>query len=303
MALGSFGNKKYSEVSPADCEILYHYAPSRDAGETTVLKKLIATDVLSPVFHNTATGGNAEIELLGGLYNLKLDATDFASNGIYTLYVRPVQIRTTIADCGVLASLPSIRGIVIDINNVPAAYRNNFTASGLVGYRIEYLNADGSKIPNLFRLITSSFYCEPIVSNLTNTSQKAIRYRYVESQSNLIFCTLTPSSAPTNKPNAIPFIGQPNQNIIVTNTFFNPTVLEIEMVEYDTESLANALLGNQTKSMDDGIYTIYDIKTKKIYKQYNLYEIKDDLNHKLFEVREDRGNNIDTSKEFDNITT
>lgn len=302
MALGTYGTRRYSEASPADCEILMHYAASRDAGETTVLKKLVATDVLTPVFHNTTTGGNADIELLGGLYNLKLDATEFGSQGIYTMYIRPIQIRTSIADCGVLASLPSIRGIIIDINNVPAASRNNFSANGLVGYRVEYLNADGSKIPNLFRLITSCFYCEAVISNLTNTSQKAIRYRYVESQSNLIFCTLTPSSAPTNKPNAIPFIGQPNQNIIVTNTFFNPTVFEIEMVQYDIESLAIGLFGNQSKSMDDGMYTIYDFQNK-IYKQYNLFEIKDDLNHKLFEVREDRGTNIDTSKNFDDLKT
>ena len=37
----------------------------------------------------------------------------------------------------------------------------------------------------------------------------------VVSNSNLIFCTLSPSTAPSNKPNAVPYIGQPNQNIIM----------------------------------------------------------------------------------------
>jgi hypothetical protein len=298
--IGSYGIKRAADVSPEDVEIIMHYVKSRDANEQVTMKKLVSTDIITPLYHNAQTGGNENVELLGGLYNLKLDSSEFSAMGLYTLYLRPTQIRTSIADCGVLASLPSIRGVVIDISNVPSKYRNNFINNGLVGYRVEYLNNDGSKIPNLFRIITSCFYCEPVVSNLTNTNQKAIRYRYVESQSNLVFCTLTPSSAPSNKPNAIPFIGQPNQNIIVSNTFFNPVVIEVEMVEHDFQTLAYALYGNQTKSMEDGIYTIYD-KDKNIYKQFNLFEIKDEINNKLFEVREDRGDNIDTSKGFDDI--
>jgi hypothetical protein len=116
-----------------------------------------------------------------------------------------------------------------------------------------------------------------------------------------MFCTLSPSSAPTNKPNATPYIGQPNQNIIITNTFFNPITLDIEIVEHDISTLAIALYGNQTKSIDDGIYTIYD-SDNNIYKQYNLFEIRDDFNKLLFEVREDRVDNIDFSKNFTNIT-
>ena len=73
------------------------------------------------------------------------------------------------------------------------------------------------------------------------------------------------------------------------------------MVEYDISSLAIALYGNQTKSMDDGIYTIYD-SSNNIYKQYNLYEIRSQFNELLYEVRQDRGGNIDFSKAFNNIT-
>src|SRR5438045_4047975 len=106
MALGTFGTKQGSTCSPADVEIISIYSPSRDASETTVMKKLVASDILSPIYHNADTGGNENVELLGGLYNLKLDATEFSSPGIYTLYIRPVQIKTSITDCGVLASLP-----------------------------------------------------------------------------------------------------------------------------------------------------------------------------------------------------
>ena len=117
----------------------------------------------------------------------------------------------------------------------------------------------------------------------------------------MVFCTLTPSSSPSTRPNATPFIGAPNQNIIITNTFFSPTVVEVEIVEHDASTLAIALYGNQTKSIEDGIYTMYD-SSNNIYRQYNLYEIKDQFNTLLYEVRQDRGENIDFSKAFNNIT-
>ena len=300
MATGNYGTIRSADVSPDDVEIILNYTPSRDETDNFVLTKLDAKSILKPYFHNSTTGGNANVEILGGLYNLKLPADQFNKLGIYTLYIRPAEIRTKITDCGVLSSLPNVKGIVIDLNNVPSQYRNKFVNQGLIGFRVEYLNSDGTKIPNFFRIITSSFYCEPVVQNLTNTSQKAIRYRYVESTSNLLFCTLSPSSSPTNKPSATPFIGQPDQNIIITNTFFNPITTEVEIVEHDISTLAIALYGNQTKSIDDGIYTIYD-SANNIYKQYNLFEVRDQFNELLYEVRQDRNNNIDFSKSFNNI--
>jgi len=295
VATGTYGTIRPADVSPDDVEIILNYTPSRDDTDNFLLTKLNSKEVLRPYFHNSQTGGNADVEILGGLYNLKLPADVFNKLGIYTLYIRPAEIRTKITDCGVLSALPNVKGIVIDINGVPPQFRNKFVNQGLVGFRVEYLNENGTKIPNFFRLITSSFYCEPIYQNLTNTSQKAIRYRYVEASSNLIFCTLSPSASPTNKPNATPFIGQPNQDIILTNTFFNPITTEVEMVEHDISTLAIALYGNQTKSIDDGVYTIYD-NENNIYKQYNLYEIRDQFNELLYEVRQDRGTNIDLVK-------
>lgn len=301
MATGTYGTIRSADVSPDDVEIILNYTPSRDVTDNFVLTKLDAKTILRPYFHNSQTGGNGNIEILGGLYNLKLPADQFNRLGIYTLYIRPAEIRTKITDCGILSALPNVKGIVVDLNNVPSEFRNKFVNQGLVGFRVEYLNADGSKIPNFFRIITSSFYCEPVVQNLTNTSQKSIRYIYVEGTSNLLFCTLSPSSSPTNKPNATPFIGTPDQNIIISNTFFNPITTEIEIVDQDISTLAIALYGNQTKSLDDGVYTIYD-SNNNIYKQYNLYEVRDQFNDLLYEVRQDRGNNIDFSKAFNNIT-
>ena len=253
MATGNYGTIRPADVSPEDVQIVMVYTESRDDTQNFVLTTLESQDVLRPYFNNQETGGSS-VELLGGLYNLKLPADQFNKLGIYTLMIRPKEIRTVITDCGVLSSLPNVKGIIIDLNNVPTEDKNKFVNQGLVGFRIEYLNSDGTKIPNFFRIITSCFYCEPVVQNLTNTIQKSIRYRYVEGATNLIFCTVSPSSSPTNKPSATPFIGQPNQKIIIVNTFFNPITTEIEIVDQDISTLAIALYGNQTKSIEDGIY-------------------------------------------------
>ena len=304
MAVGSYGIIRPADVSPSDVEILYHYTPDRLSTNTPILKKLVSEDILTPIFHNSETTDSTTApnnEILGGLYNLKLKASEFSDLGIYTLHFRPKQIRTSITDCGVLASLPSVRGLIIDLTNVPSVDKNKFTPQGLVGYRVEYINsATNQKIPNFYRVVTSSFFCEPVTSNLTNTTDKAIRYRYKDSTTNLMFLTLTPSSAPSSRPNVVPYIGDPGQKVILTNTFFNPTTMEIQMVQHDASTLAHALYGNQSKAVAPGIYTIYD-ENNNIYKQFNLYEIKDEFNSTLYEVREER-TNIDESLNLTNIT-
>jgi hypothetical protein len=301
MATGTYGTIRPADVSPTDVDIILNYTESRDVTNNFQLTKLNSSAVLTPYFHNTNTGGNSGVEILGGLYILRLPSNIFNQLGIYTLYIRPAEIRTRITDCGILAALPNIKGIVIDISNVPVSFRDKFVNQGLIGYRVEYLQTSGAKIPNFFRIVTSSFYCEPVVQNTTNTSTSTVRYQYVNGVTNLIFCTLSPSSSPSNKPNATPFIGQPDQEIIISNTFFNPVTMEIEMVEHDISTLAISLFGNQTKSLNDGIYTLYDTQNN-IYKQYNLFEIRDQYNELLYEVKQDRGNNIDFSKNFANIT-
>lgn len=301
---GSYGTIRPSDVSPEDVEILYHYVANRNATSDVTFKKLTSTSILTPIYHNENTGGGAEspnVEILGGLYNLRLESADFSELGVYTLHLRPRQIRTKITDCGVLAALPSVRGLVIDLSNIATDDRNKFSPQSLVGFRIEYLNqTDYKKIPNFYRFVTSNFYCEPMITNSTNTTQKSIRYRYTDSATNLVFLTLTPTAAPTNRPTTVPYIGQPEQKILISNTYFNPTTIEIDMVEHDASTLSYALYGNQSKAISSGIYTIYD-KDKNIYKQYNLYEIKDEFNESLYEIREER-TDIDETLDFDTIT-
>jgi len=235
-----------------------------------------------------------------GMYNLSLPPDIFNEKGIYTVVLKPREIIKEITDCGNLAALPDVKGIVLDQTGLGGEGING----GLVGYRIEYLNNDGSKISNFFRVVTSNFYCEPVPANLTQTNQVSPRYVYTDNPTNLVFCTLSPTAAPTNQPNAIPFIGQPTQGVVITNTYFNPITLDIEMVDHDFETLAIGLYGNQTKSIEDGIYTLYDLTgANNIYKQYNLFEIRDQFDKKLFEVRQDRGTQIDFSKNFNTVIT
>ena len=111
MALGTYGTTRPADMSPEDVQIILNYTPSRDVTNDFELKSLNAAEILTPYFHNADTGGNANLEILGGLYNLKLPADEFNQIGIYTLYIRPVEIRTTITDCGVLSSLPNVKGI------------------------------------------------------------------------------------------------------------------------------------------------------------------------------------------------
>lgn len=306
MATGTYGIVRPADITPDDVEVFYHFTPSRDKVGNTSLIKLDSNEVLIKMDNpNKVQSGVSGFELFGGMYTLKLPVTTFGVKGFYSIIIKPVEIRTKIVDCGVLSAFPDTKGLIFDIASVPSNFLNRFENNGLVGYRIEYLNtntaAADAKLNNFFRVITSNNRAEPVNQNLTNSSQKAIRYRFNDN-STLTFCTVSPGSASNVKPNALPFIGSPNQQVIITNTFFNPLMIEVEMVQHDVETLAFALFGNQTKSLEDGIYTIYNFNND-IYKQYNLYEIKDKFTGKpLFEVREERAS-IDFTKTFTNITT
>ena len=156
MAVGSYGIVRPADVSPDDVDIFYHYVSGRTTTAPVTLKKLTSISVLTPVYHNSGTTNDNQaqnVEILGGMYNLKLSADDFTDLGIYTLHIRPKQIRTTIMDCGVLASLPSVRGLILDLSNVKSEDRNKFTPQGLVGYRIEYINSKFIILPIIHGLI------------------------------------------------------------------------------------------------------------------------------------------------------
>lgn len=295
MSTGTYGIVRAADVSPADVQITVFYSPNRQTATTNTFT--LSSNNLTNV-GDSANG----IDVFGGLYNLNLPVNQFQAKGIYTIVIKPVEIRAKIADCGVLSALPDNKGIIFDASDPKvAAFASKFENNNLIGYRVEYLDTTDptKKVRNLFRIITSNNRAEPVTQNLTNTNQKAIRYRFNDNAT-LIFCTVTPN-APTNvKPDVLPYVGVPNQEVILTHTFFNPITIEIEMVEHDFDTLAYGLFGNQTKGLEDGIYTVYNFDNN-IYKQYNLFEIKDRFSGKpLYEVREER-TSIDFTKNFNDI--
>ena len=298
MATGNYGTIRPADVSVEDVEIFYSFTPSRENVSDVELLPLDPAEVLLP-----ANNPNNVSEIFGGLYTLKLPTDIFGSKGYYNIIIRPKQIRTTIQDCAVLIDNQDVKGIVFDINDIDTDLQNRFENGNLVGYRVEYLKEETGtgqdKIQNLFRIITSNNRALPISQNQGN-SNASQAYTFNDNSTS-VFCTVSPSSAPSIKPNATPFIGNPQQGVIITNTFFDPVMLEIEMVEFDDETLAYALFSNQTKSLEDGIYTIYNFGNQ-IYRQYNLYEVKDQFTGKpLYEVREQKFD-IDPTKDFDDIT-
>ena len=295
MAIGVYGVVRPSDVSINDISMYYNYIPNRET-LSNIIYPLNPVEVLSYNYlpDNEEIVGNEN--LLEGLYNLKLPATIFNQLGIYTIYVKPKTYTTVIVDCSVLSSLPSIKGIVLDLNTLPAALQAN---NALQGYRVEYINANGSKLRNVVRYVATANKAVPISENVGNTNQKAIRYRF-DDAGTLLFLQLTPSSSSDVKPNVLPFIGNPGQTIVLSNTFFNPVVIEIDMVQNTVDTLANILAGNQVKDVQKGILTYYD-ENNVITDQFNLFEIKDDVTDvPLYEVKEKR-TNIDETQNFNDV--
>ena len=297
MAVGIYGTIRPADVSYNDIDVYYNYTPDRETVANDIFK-LDATEILSYNYLPEEEEIVGNENLLEGLYNLRLPASVFGQLGIYTVYIKPKKFDTTIMDCSVLSSLPSVKGIVLDINQIPEAQRAN---NALQGYRIEYVDATtNNKIRNLVRYVVTANRVVPVTENIGNTSQTAIRYRFDDSGT-LLFLQLTPSSSSDVKPNATPFIGNPDQLIYISNTFFSPLVIEVDMVENTIDTLSDIVGGEQIKDVDNGILTYYD-KNRVITKQFNIYEIKDDVNNvPLYEVKEKR-TNIDETQNFDDVT-
>lgn len=299
MAVGNYGITRPADVDIDDIDIYYNYMINRETPNNEIFK-LETSEILSGlVLPENEWGDERDENLLEGLYNLRLPASTFSELGIYTIYIKPKRISLKISDCGVLSSLPNVKGIVINKNDLPEKLREN---NALQGYRIEYIGTNGEKIRNTVRYVVSSNKVSPITENVGNTSQKTIRYRFDDGDVSTLFIQLTPSSSYNVKPNTFPFIGSVGQKIILTNTFFTPLVIEVEMVENTIDTLIDLVAGEQVKDVKKGILTYYD-KNREITKQFDLFEIKDSVDDvPLHEVKQ-RRENIDESQIFDDVVS
>lgn len=298
MAIGTFGNIRPADISPEDLDMYYTYTPNRETlpnGFTALTPTEILTEYKLPSTDPNFLVG--EENLLSGIYNMTLPATIFNQLGIYSIIIKPKVIRLKITDCGVLSSLPSVKGIVINSNDLDANLRSN---NALQGYRIEYIESDGTKMRNVVRYVTTSNRVVPVTDNIANTSQTAVRYRF-DDAGNLLFLQVTPSSASAVKPNITPFIGAPGQTILMSNTNVNPEMIEIEMVENTVDTLVDYVAGEQIRDVKKGILTYYD-KNREITRQFDVYNIEDNItNEELYEVKQKR-ETIDPTEDFDTIT-
>ena len=300
MAIGTYGISRPADVSVNDINVYYNYTPNRETSNNTIYS-LNASEILEYCYlpdDEQAEFPVGSENLLEGLYNLRLPASIFNQLGIYTIYIKPKITPILVVDCSVLSALPTVKGIVVNVNELPEALRAN---NALQGYRIEYINQDANhtKLRNTVRYVVTSNKVVPVSENVGNTSQRAIRYRF-DDTGTLMFLQVTPSSSSDVKPNALPFIGNPGQTILISNTFFTPLTIEVELVENTLDTLADIVAGEQIKDVQKGILTHYD-KNRVITKQFNLYEIKEDVTDvPLFEVKEKR-TGIDETQNFDDI--
>lgn len=296
MSTGIYGTIRAANVAINDIEVLYTYSPDLTS-QPNVVQRLNSTEVLEEYIDP-----NNPSSVLGGLYNLNLPTSIFNAVGYYNVYIRPVRIKTRILDCGILQNNSDVKGLVFDLQDIPSEYRNKFENNGLIGYRIEYFDISGSgnKIRNLTKIITSNNRVEPLSDNSNSNNQKSIKYRF-NNNSSLVFCTLTPSSAPITNPNVFPFIGIPQQSVEIINTFFDEQVIQIEIAEHDFDTLATGIFGDQTFNVLNGLRTYYN-SDGEIYKQFNEKTIKDENSESaLYDVKKER-DNIDFSEDIENIS-
>lgn len=288
MSSGIFGSVRPANLDiNNDVEIFYMYRPSR--GETD--KEFNNFKTLNPSECLVKTLGEIDNNAvtLNGLYTLRLPLDKFNKKGFYTIYIRPKEIEMEITDVSVLATYSDIKGIILKKGNLP---------SDLTGYRIEFLDENGEK-NGISRLIKSCNFCEPVIVNTGDGYPKSTRYNLNVASQDLLFCTVTPSSSQTFKPNAKPYIGEPGVKIKLINTKFSPKLMEVEMVTHDFDTLSYMLEGDQINDRDNSIITTYNDK-HEIYHQSDYYVLKDSLGKPIYNIKKKR-DIIDTNQNYDNI--
>lgn len=285
---GIYGTIKPADINiDKDVEIYYYYRPSYNSEDVNFKNfKSLPTSVLN---HCSSEDNNK----LSGLFNLKLPLDEFNRKGIYTIYIKPKEIEVTISDIGTLAAFPDVRGVVFKVNELEDFKTDN----SLIGYRIEYFNNNGEK-NNDFKIITSSNTVEPISYNLNNSYEKGTKYRYTNGGYQ-IFCTVTPSLAPTFKPNNLPLLGNSGETVKLVNTKFNPVMIELELVEHDDETISYMLEGNQLIDKDNALVTTFN-DNGEIYHQSEYGVYKDSYGNPLYEFKKTR-DNIDFNQNLDNL--
>lgn len=287
MSLGVFGSKKLADVGISDVDILYSYSPSKEQVGELVLKPLF--DNISPADFQKMFGAD-------GVYRMRLPASIFKDLGFYTVLVKPKTFETQILDCSFIVSTVanqvevSRRGIVIPNLKINGG-------NSLVGYQIEYFGSNGQKIKNFFKIITSSDLVSPSTNN--NTLNPGSKTYTLDPNGSFLFLTVTPDEGGTISSSQGTNIGVQGQTISISNTFFDPLMVEVEMTDQNIKTLSYGVYGNSQRNLETGVYTIFD-ENGKVYKQYTLGTAKTITNNGSIEFRQKR-ENVNLNQTFDDL--
>lgn len=280
-------------------DISYCYNESRAYDSLSSSKfTSLPSSVLANCTREVESDSNLD-EIVDGMYTLQLPLSDFNKKGFYTVYIKPKEYAINITDVGCLSAYSDVRGIILDTNAISDKIIRNMarTNNGLVGFRIVFLDENGVR-EDYYRIVTSNNKCEPVIQAPNSSSDKTYTYRYDDSSS-LTFLTVSPSSAPTFKSNATPYIGKPTQRILLVNTLFEPIQLDIEMVTHDADTISNMLEGSQLRDLDNGLVTTYNEKNE-IYAQSEHYTLKENASgNPVYEVKKNKTDSIDFSQTID----
>jgi hypothetical protein len=288
MAVGFYGNRKLADVDFNDLDIFYSYAINRETvGDTQMI----------PLFNSVTNNEFRKMLGVDGSYKLRLPASVFNKLGFYLVLIRPKAFETTIQDCSYVVTNDanevqiSKKGIVIP--------KLQFQGTGsLIGYQIEYFNDNGVKIKNLHRIVTSSDLVS-ISPNSSNSNPSSVSY-VLDANGNNLFLTLTPDENSLITKEQKPDLGKAGQKITISNTFFDPVMIEVEMVDQTVKTLSYGIFGNAVRDTGNGIFSIFD-NNNNLYKQYNLMTRKSQFNQAILDIKEERSN-INLNENFNNIS-
>jgi hypothetical protein len=288
MSVGIYGTKKLADVNSEDVDVLFAYSPSREElGEVT----------FKPLYNAISESDLLKMIGADGMYKLRLPSNIFNNTGFYSILIKPKTFQVIIKDCSYVVTEDetgvqlSKKGIVIP----SAQFRKT---NSLVGWSVEYFNSEGIKIRNLNKIITSSDLVSPSV-NTTTVNRGATTYNLDSTGSNL-FITLSPDEGSIVSGGGSPSLGDAGQTILMSNTYFDPISIEVEMVEHDVQTLSYALYGNTTRDNENGILTYYD-ENNNVYRQYNLFTQKKQFSQGSVDIRQIR-TNLNLNQDFESIT-
>ena len=288
MSVGLYGTRKLSDATFDDVDILFAFNPNQQQ---------LGDLELTPLFSNISNNEFRKLTGADGVYKLRLPASVFNQLGFYTIVIKPKSFETEIIDCTFIVQAQdddiqvSKKGIVI-----PALQFRQVGA--LIGYLLEYFDDDGNKIRNFQRIITSSDLVS--VSSSSSSSNPASTTFILDPNGSQLFLTLTPDELSLISDQQSVDLGKAGQKILISNTFFDPEIIEVEMVNQTIQTLGHALYGNSTRDLENGIFSVFD-EFGNLFRQYNLFTRKKRFSNGNVDVKEIR-TDINLDQSFFNLS-